>query len=72
MGANGWRAAIVLIALPASLFAAMLTDFALVGGVLLFGVFLVGCWIAERIFRRLATPEDVRRDLEDRVRNPPS
>jgi hypothetical protein len=34
-------------------------------------VFLVGGVIAEAMFRRLATPEMIRADLEDRVRNPP-
>jgi hypothetical protein len=31
----------------------------------------IGGTFAERIFRRLATPEEIRADLEDRVRNPP-
>jgi hypothetical protein len=28
--------------------------------------------ISERLYRRLASPEEQRQDLEDRVRNPPS
>ncbi len=36
------------------------------GGVLLAGI------PAERLYRRLASPEEQRADLEDRVRNPPS
>jgi putative flippase GtrA len=35
-------------------------------------VAIVGGVVADFIFRRLATPEDIRADLEDRVRNPPS
>jgi fatty acid desaturase len=35
------------------------------------GVFAAGCILAELAFRRLADPETLRRDLEDRVRNPP-
>ena len=35
-------------------------------------IFLVGGSMAEWLFRRLASPEQVRGDLEDRVRNPPS
>jgi Skp family chaperone for outer membrane proteins len=32
---------------------------------------LIGFGLAERVFRRLATAEQIRADLEDRVRNPP-
>jgi hypothetical protein len=35
------------------------------------GVFVGGSVLAEIIFRRLASPDAVRADLEDRVRNPP-
>jgi hypothetical protein len=35
------------------------------------GAFLIGGGIAEIIFRRLASAEVLRADLEDRVRNPP-
>ncbi len=35
-------------------------------------VFLLTSLIAERLFRRYATALEIRRDLEDRVRNPPS
>ena len=38
----------------------------------LFVIFVVGSTLAEWIFRRLATAEAIRDDLEDRVRNPPS
>jgi hypothetical protein len=38
----------------------------------LVAIFVVGGSIAEWLFRRLASPEQVRGDLEDRVRNPPS
>jgi Na+/alanine symporter len=36
-----------------------------------FIVFIIGSAIAEWLFRKLATPEMIRADLEDRVRNPP-
>ena len=39
--------------------------------VLLLLIFLIGGSIAEWMFRKLATREAVRADLEDRVRNPP-
>ena len=32
----------------------------------------VGGLIAERAFKRLASMDEIRRDLEDRTRNPPS
>ena len=35
-------------------------------------IFAIGSTVAEWIFRRLATPDTIRADLEDRVRNPPS
>jgi hypothetical protein len=35
-----------------------------------FAILLTGGVLAERVFRRLATPDIVRDDLEDRVRNP--
>lgn len=35
------------------------------------GIALVGSVVAAAVFRRLATPEIIRADLEDRVRNPP-
>jgi uncharacterized membrane protein YfcA len=35
-------------------------------------VFLLTSLIAERLFRRYATLDEIKRDLEDRVRNPPS
>jgi hypothetical protein len=38
----------------------------------LVAIFVVGGSMAEWLFRRLASPEQVRGDLEDRVRNPPS
>jgi hypothetical protein len=34
-------------------------------------IFVIGSTLAEWAFRRLATPDTVRADLEDRVRNPP-
>jgi uncharacterized protein (DUF697 family) len=35
-------------------------------------IFVVGSTTAEWLFRRLATADMIRSDLEDRVRNPPS
>jgi hypothetical protein len=34
-------------------------------------IFVIGSTLAEWTFRRLATPDAIRDDLEDRVRNPP-
>jgi hypothetical protein len=34
-------------------------------------ILAIGCTVAEWIFRKLATPDEIRADLEDRVRNPP-
>jgi hypothetical protein len=34
-------------------------------------IFVIGSTLAEWTFRRLATPDAIRTDLEDRVRNPP-
>jgi len=42
------------------------------GWAALVAIFAVGGSIAEWLFRRLALPEQIRGDLEDRVRNPPS
>ena len=35
-------------------------------------IFAIGSTVAEWTFRSLATPDTIRADLEDRVRNPPS
>lgn len=35
------------------------------------GIFLIGSVVATAVFRRLASREAIRADLEDRVRNPP-
>ncbi|MDX8442481.1 hypothetical protein [Mesorhizobium australafricanum] len=35
-------------------------------------LFIAGSMLAEFAFGRLAPPEEKRRDLEDRVRNPPT
>jgi uncharacterized membrane protein len=37
----------------------------------LVAIFVVGGAMAEWLFRRLASPKQIRDDLEDRVRNPP-
>ena len=56
--------------------ASFLALFALIGGA---GGLLAGLagavaiwWLGERIWRRMATAEERRSDLEDRVQNPPS
>jgi hypothetical protein len=36
-----------------------------------FAIFVLGSAIAEWLFRKLATADLIRADLEDRVRNPP-
>jgi hypothetical protein len=48
------------------------THHPLLGVALVIPVFLLTSLIAERLFRRYASKDEVRRDLEDRVRNPPS
>ncbi|MDX8511215.1 hypothetical protein [Mesorhizobium captivum] len=35
-------------------------------------IFIIGSIIAELVFSRLASSEEKQRDLEDRVRNPPT
>ena len=35
-------------------------------------IFIIGSTLADWAFRKLATPDAIRDDLEDRVRNPPS
>lgn len=35
-------------------------------------VFLLSSLVAERVFRRYATKNEIKRDLEDRVANPPT
>ncbi|MDX8522314.1 hypothetical protein [Mesorhizobium dulcispinae] len=35
-------------------------------------IFIIGSLLADYAFSRLASPEEKRRDLEDRVRNPPT
>ena len=35
-------------------------------------IFVAGSLLAEYAFSRLASPEEKQRDLEDRVRNPPT
>ena len=41
------------------------------GGVAFAFTAMAGCFASEILFRALATPEERRLDLEDRVRNPP-
>lgn len=59
--------AMALLALAVLDATGSLAWFAVVG----VGALVVGA-LVDRVFRRVASPEEVRRDLEDRVRNPPS
>ena len=43
---------------------------AILGRLAFLALGLIGCAISARLFDRLATREEKRRDLEDRVRNP--
>jgi hypothetical protein len=43
----------------------------LVGGVAFAFTAMAGCFASEILFRALATPDERRLDLEERVRNPP-
>jgi hypothetical protein len=43
-----------------------------VGGIAFAFTAMAGCFASELLFRALATPEERRLDLEERVRNPPS
>lgn len=61
------RFAIHLLTLGLALFAFMETQGLMAFGALI-GVFVVGCALAEMVFRRLATPAEVKADLEERLR----
>ena len=50
---------------------AALAAFATLGGFAFAFVAMAGCLASAIVFNRLASPEERRRDLEDRVRNPP-
>jgi hypothetical protein len=70
MLAHGFRIAVGLLAAGLAVLAFLtLTGWA--RWVVPFVIFVVVGAIAEGLFRKLATPETVRADLEDRVRNPP-
>ena len=63
----------IAVALVAAL-AAVLAFLALTGWtrwVVPVVIFVAGGALAEWLFRKYATPETIRADLEDRVRNPP-
>ena len=40
------------------------------GWLVALAIFALGGLLSERLFRRLASPEEIRADLEDRVRHP--
>ena len=70
MRAQGWRTTGAFAGLAASSIAIFLSP--TLGGLAIGAVLALGCFaIGERLFRRLASKEEVRADLEDRVRNPP-
>jgi len=50
---------------------AALVAFASLGGVAFAFIGMAGCLASSVVFNRLASTEERRRDLEDRVRNPP-
>ncbi len=71
MRAQTWRtlgAFAGLAALSAAIFFSPTIGGFAIGAVLALGSFAIG----ERAFRRLASKEEIRADLEDRVRNPPA
>lgn len=53
----------------AALVLASLAETALGAFGIFFGIALVGSIVSERVFRRLASPQELREELEDRVRN---
>jgi len=65
------RFAVGLLAAALAVFWRILTLMGWAQWVVPFIVFIIGSAIAEWLFRKLATPEMIRADLEDRVRNPP-
>jgi hypothetical protein len=66
MFAQSARVAIVLVAIVLSGLA-FLTAPGLWGWPAMIAVFLAGGIVAEMVFRRLATPDEIRADLEDRA-----
>jgi hypothetical protein len=71
MLAHAMRFAVGLVAAVLAVLAYLKFGGGWASWILLLLIFVVGGSIAEWAFRRLATPEIVRADLEDRVRNPP-
>jgi len=72
MTATGWNTLLIVAAPFVSIYASTFVDSTLWSFAVTIVVFLVMTTIAGVVFRRLATPEELRRELEDRVRNPPS
>ena len=72
MSATGWSTLLIVAAPFVSVYASTLVDSTLWSLFVLFAVFVAMASLSSTVFNRLATPEERRRDLEDRVRNPPS
>ncbi|MBK9081295.1 MAG: hypothetical protein IPL88_04045 [Rhizobiales bacterium] len=71
MSAQTWRTVLAVAGLGLLSLAIFLSP--TVGGLAIGAALALGCfWIGERAFRRLASREEIRADLEDRTRNPPS
>jgi hypothetical protein len=66
------RFAVALIAAVIAVLAFLRLGPGWAGWAALVAIFVLGGSMAEWLFRRLASPEQIRDDLEDRVRNPPS
>lgn len=71
MSAAGWRLALTLAAPVASIYASTFANSMLWSFLVLVAVFVAVTSLAEFVFRRGATPGELRRDLEDRTRNSP-
>ncbi|MBL8587145.1 MAG: hypothetical protein JNK46_01310 [Methylobacteriaceae bacterium] len=70
MRAHSWRALGAILGLAALSLAIFFSP--TLGGLAIGAVLALTCFaLGERAFRRLATKEEIRADLEDRVRNPP-
>jgi ammonia channel protein AmtB len=71
MRAQGWRTTGAIAGLAALSLAIFFSP--TMGGLAIGAVLALTCFaIGERLFRRFASKEEIRADLEDRVRNPPA
>jgi hypothetical protein len=69
--AQSVRFAISLLACAAAALIFLAIKSPWMGALAALTVFAAGSGLAEAVFRRLASREEIRADLEDRVRNPP-